>query len=70
MSTKISKYETGHYVLTLFDERGTKISQESLGPCGLIQAQQEGNKAIEEERAASFNVHRDLYNSMDKSANW
>lgn len=66
----MSKYETGKYVLTLFDERGAKKEQFQLDSEGLLAAQRLGNECIKEGRAYSFNVHRNVFNSMDAKGPW
>lgn len=66
----MSKYETGKYVITLFDERGAKKEQFQLESEGLLAAQRLGHECIKEGRAHSFNVHRNVFNSMDAKGPW
>lgn len=60
------KYETGRYILTIFDARGAKIDQVPMGDAGLLACQKYGKELIDEGRCVSFNVHRNLFNSMDE----
>ena len=66
----MSKYETGKYVLTLFDNRGAKKEQFQLEYEGLLDAQKKGYELLREGRAHSFNIHRNLFNSMDPKGPW
>lgn len=66
----MSKYETGKYVLTLFDERGAKKEQFQLENEGLLAAQKLGYEHIREGRCHSFNIHRNAYNSLDPKGPW
>jgi hypothetical protein len=66
----MSKYKTGEYVLTLFDHRGTKLDQIPVGDGGLLKAQHKGYEIVEQGRAASFNIHRNVFNSMDPKGPW
>lgn len=61
----MNKYETGTYVLVLFDHYGTKKETRLLGNSGLIVAQKEGQRAINEGDCNSFVVYRILHNSKD-----
>ena len=61
----MNKYETGTYVLVLFDHYGTKKETRLLGNSGLIVAQKEGQKAVNEDYCNSFVVYRILHNSKD-----
>lgn len=64
------KYDTGRYVITLFDERGAKIDQFPMGDAGLIASKEHGKHLMDQGRCASFNIHRNLYNSMDARGPW
>lgn len=66
----MSKYETGKYVLTLFDNRGAKIDQVQFDDEGLLAAQKVGYECIKDGRAHSFNIHRNLFNSLDPKGPW
>lgn len=66
----MTKYVTGRYVITMFDERGTKIGQFVSKEGGLIRAQEIGANLIKEKRCHSFNVHLNVFNSMDPKGPW
>ena len=66
----MSKYKTGKYVITLFDERGAKIDQFSVKDGGLLAAQKLGYDLIRDAKCASFNIHRNAFNSMDPKGPW
>lgn len=66
----MSKYETGKYVLTLFNERGMKVNVITLDNEGLIDAQRYGYDMIRKGECHSFNIHRNVFNSMDPKGPW
>lgn len=66
----MSKYRTGEYVLTLFDERGTKVNQFLVEDGAMLKAQQKGYELIECGVCKSFNIHRNVFNSMDPKGPW
>jgi hypothetical protein len=66
----MSKYNTGEYVLTLFDTRGTKIDQFPVEGGSLMKAQTKGYELIECGKCASFNVARNVFNSLDPKGPW
>lgn len=61
----MNKYETGAYVLTLFDRYGTKVETRVLGNSGLLAAQKEGETEIKEGNCDSYVIKRILHNSKD-----
>lgn len=61
----MSKYITDDYILTLFDERGTKIERRNLGNVGLTRSIKEGTEILQRKEAHSFSVARNLFNSFD-----
>jgi hypothetical protein len=66
----MSKYETDTYILTTFDERGTRIDQIKITCGGLLASKEKGFSLIQEGQCASFNIHRNLFNSMDMNTSW
>jgi len=66
----MSKYTTGHYKITLFDERGTKIGQYSLGDIGIISAVEHGREQVAEGKCHSFSVDRNVFNSLNTPERW
>ena len=66
----MSKYTTGHYKITLFDDRGTKIDQYSLGDIGMIRAVDHGRRKVAEGDCHSFCIDRNAFNSLDTNDRW
>lgn len=66
----MAKYKTGEYVLTIFDTRGTKVGQFQIDGGSLMKAQAKGYELIECGKCASFNVHRNVFNSLDPKGPW
>lgn len=61
-----NKYETGIYIITIFDKYGTKINSIFQSEGGLIRAQIEGEQLIKEmDGCHSFVITRVLHNSLD-----
>ena len=66
----MSKYETDSYILTTFDSRGTRIDQIKFTQGGLMHVREIGFDLIRDGKCASFNVHRNIFNSLDKNEPW
>lgn len=66
----MSKYKTGDYIITLFDERGTKIDQFPVRDGGLLAAQKMGFEFVRDGDCTSFNIHRNAFNSLDPKGPW
>jgi hypothetical protein len=63
-----NKYETGTYLVLLFDKHGTQIGTEKA--TNFISARELGREKTKEPPAASFVVTHTLFNSIDNSDPW
>jgi len=60
-----NKYQTGNFMIVLFDRYGTKIDTVLVTAGGLLKAQEQGRERVSDGLCASFCVVRVLHNSLD-----